>query len=72
MRLLGVGLLLLLTGCASALPSTEVVAETVGVIETSNIVNNSLEWWQWGIIGMFIPAPWDMVALFRKSLTGSL
>lgn len=43
----------------------EVTAETVNLIN-----QNGLPWWQWVIIGMFIPSPWEILGLIKRSVIG--
>lgn len=67
--------ILLLSSCSTAhtpyvtdiVPTApiEEVVNTMDDVKTavtssgSTVINNSLEWWQWVIIGMFIPNPLD-------------
>ncbi|AUR96955.1 membrane lipoprotein [Vibrio phage 1.253.O._10N.286.45.B12] len=58
-------LLLLVSGCASSgAVSQEFTAEAIDTISanTEIVNNNSLEWWQWIIVGMFIPSPLDYLS----------
>lgn len=63
-----VPVLFLLASCANTtVPPVpiESVTNTMEDVKTavtssgSTVINNSLEWWQWVIIGMFIPNPLD-------------
>ncbi|QEG09222.1 unimolecular spanin [Vibrio phage Phriendly] len=59
--------ILFLSSCSTAhAPAPiESVANSMEDVKTavtssgSTVINNSLEWWQWVIIGMFIPNPLD-------------
>lgn len=40
------------------------------VVSAGEIINNnSLEWWQWIIVGSFIPYPWVILSEMLKALT---
>ncbi len=57
-------LLILLPACSLLEPAKvgEIgkVAETVDTVKVMNVAG--LLWWQWIIIGMFIPSPLDIIA----------
>lgn len=63
--------LLLLTGCAGLTPPSGVGMDLSSVkdvkdVNVSNTTNNSLEWWQWLLIGTFIPSiPEQLRAIVR-------
>ena len=54
---------------ASNVASNTVDTAKEVVTASRDVVNyNSLEWWQWLIIGMFIPAPWEMIGSTIRSI----
>ncbi|QQM14205.1 hypothetical protein [Vibrio phage VpJYP1] len=69
---------LLLAGCSTVIPPApiEAVTNTMDDVKTavtssgSTVINNSLEWWQWVIIGMFIPSPLDYLASLFSGFGG--
>ncbi|QBJ00600.1 hypothetical protein [Vibrio phage vB_VpP_BA6] len=69
---------LFLTSCSTVLPPApiEAVTNTMDDVNTavtssgSTVINNSLEWWQWVIIGMFIPSPLDYLSSLFSGFGG--
>lgn len=51
---------IMLSGC-NILPEPTTAIEAAGEVGEV-VVHNSLIWWQWIIIGMFIPSPLDIIA----------
>lgn len=70
---------LFLTSCTtSSLPPVPIESVTNSMEDVKNavtssgstVINNSLEWWQWVIIGMFIPSPLDYLSSLFSGFGG--
>ncbi|QIW90331.1 hypothetical protein OLCHANIL_00251 [Vibrio phage V05] len=69
---------LFLTSCTTTVPPVpiESVTNTMDDVKNavtssgSTVINNSLEWWQWVIIGMFIPSPLDYLSSLFSGFGG--
>ncbi len=68
-------LALLLAGCAVPAGISETVGDIQGAVESieiDNTVVHGLPWWQWLIIGTFIPSIFEMISMLRRAITGGL
>ncbi|AUR99087.1 TMhelix containing protein [Vibrio phage 1.262.O._10N.286.51.A9] len=63
---------LLLSACSLTQPVPNSFESVGGDVAVEQTVNNSLEWWQWIVIGTFIPSIFEMIRMLRKAILGGL